>query len=328
MLFLGIDVGTTKTHALLCDEAGNVRAFGVGSSGNPEVVGYDGLIQAMRDALNPALKEAGVDVRLVRAAGFGIAGYDWPADLPATMEAVRALGLDCPLVVENDAVPGLWAGSSQGWGIVASAGTGNNVRGLTMDGRTGRITGNSIEFGEFGGAGEIVFKAIQQVTYMWTKRGPDTDLADVFMRHCGAKDLFDLMEGLVRGRYKLHAAQAPLVFRAADNGDAVALEVVEWSAAEMGESVLAVARQLELVNVPFEVVMAGSLFPASAIYRRAFEERVGCVASRANFVLLNAPPVTGAVLMGMHAAGMDTAKIRADLLRHFEAFKAGHAGFS
>jgi N-acetylglucosamine kinase-like BadF-type ATPase len=47
MVFLGIDVGGSKTHAMLSDESGQVLGFGVGPGGNPEMVGYDGLTLAM-----------------------------------------------------------------------------------------------------------------------------------------------------------------------------------------------------------------------------------------------------------------------------------------
>ncbi len=37
--FLGVDVGATKTHALIADEAGAGVGFGAGGPGNHEVVG-------------------------------------------------------------------------------------------------------------------------------------------------------------------------------------------------------------------------------------------------------------------------------------------------
>lgn len=42
-----MDVGATKTHALVCDEHGQVLSFGVGTGGTPETVGYAGLTLAM-----------------------------------------------------------------------------------------------------------------------------------------------------------------------------------------------------------------------------------------------------------------------------------------
>ena len=43
--FLGVDIGGTKSHALIADESGQVVGFGRAGAGNWEGVGYDGLQQ-------------------------------------------------------------------------------------------------------------------------------------------------------------------------------------------------------------------------------------------------------------------------------------------
>ncbi|MBW6474919.1 MAG: hypothetical protein K0B14_17465, partial [Anaerolineaceae bacterium] len=131
MVFLGMDVGGSKTHALLSDENGQVLGFGEGPGGNPEMVGYDGLTLAMQAAIQKALRKSGIKRPQIAAAGFGIAGYDWPFQYTDILQAVQALGLRTEiLAIENDAVPPIYGGSTQGWGIAACVGTGNNVRGL------------------------------------------------------------------------------------------------------------------------------------------------------------------------------------------------------
>jgi N-acetylglucosamine kinase-like BadF-type ATPase len=304
MVFLGIDVGGSKTHALLSDENGQVLGFGVGPGGNPEMVGYDGLTLAMQAALHKALKKSGMKHSQITAAGFGIAGYDWPFQYAATLQAVQALRLRTEiLAIENDAVPPIYGGSTHGWGIAACVGTGNNVRGVDAQGRTGRITGNSSTFGEYGGAGEIMQSVLQRLGWMWTGRGKATTLAELLIRDCGASSLGDLIEGLVAERYQLKADQVPLVVRAAESGDAVAGEVLTWHARELAASVLAVAGQLDLIEQPFEVVMSGRLFQASELYHQAFIGQVVDSAPLADCKKWTAPPVVGAALMAMHRLG-------------------------
>jgi N-acetylglucosamine kinase-like BadF-type ATPase len=313
MIYLGVDVGGSKTHALLSDENGQVLGFGVGPGGNPEMVGYDGLALAMGTAIKLARKGTGIRLKQITAAGFGIAGYDWPSQYADTLQAVHSLGLSGELVIENDAVPPLWAGTTQGWGVAACVGTGNNVRGVDANGRIGRITGNSAAFGEYGGAGEIMGVVLQRLSWMWSGRGKKTELARILVDDCGAKDLEDLIEGIVAGRYALDASQAPLVVAAARNGDEVAGEVLRWNAEELAESVLAVAGQVELTDQSFEVVMCGHLFEGSEIYRQAFIRRVVEGASHADCKLITAPPVVGAALMAMKIAGVGTERAREKL---------------
>jgi N-acetylglucosamine kinase-like BadF-type ATPase len=318
MVFLGIDVGGSKTHALLSDESGQVLGFGVGPGGNPEMVGYDGLTLAMLAALHKACKRSGMKRTQIAAAGFGIAGYDWPFQYAATLQAVQALRLRTEiLAIENDAVLPIYGGSMHGWGIAACVGTGNNVRGVDAQGKTGRITGNSSTYGEFGGAVEIMQTVLQRLGCMWTGRGKATALAELLIRDCDATDLGDLIEGLVAERYHLKADQAPLVVQAAESGDAVAGEVLTWHAHELANSVLAVAGQLDLIEQPFEVVMSGRLFQASELYHQAFIGQVVDSAPLADCKKWTAPPVVGAVIMAMQAAragGAGIAKARAALL--------------
>jgi N-acetylglucosamine kinase-like BadF-type ATPase len=140
---------------------------------------------------------------------------------------------------------------------------------------------------------------------MWSGRGKKTELARILVDDCGAKDLEDLIEGIVAGRYALDASQAPLVVAAARNGDEVAGEVLRWNAEELAESVLAVAGQLELTDQSFEVVMCGHLFEGSELYQQAFIRRVVSGSPLADCKLITAPPVVGAVLMAMHSAHAD-----------------------
>ena len=318
MVFLGIDVGGSKTHALLSDENGQVLGFGVGPGGNPEMVGYDGLTLAMQAVLQKALKKSGMKHSQITAAGFGIAGYDWPFQYAATLQAVQALRLRTDiLAIENDAVPPIYGGSTHGWGIAACVGTGNNVRGVDAQGRIGRITGNSSTFGEYGGAGEIMQSVLQRLAWMWTGRGKPTALAELLIRDCDATDLGDLIAGLVAERYQLKADQAPLVVQAAESGDAVAGELLTWHAHELANSVLAVAGQLDLTEQPFEVVMSGKLFQVCDLYCQTFKESVQVRAKLAEWKLFTSPPVVGAVIMAMQAAragGAGIAKARAALL--------------
>ena len=314
MKFLGVDVGASKTHALLCDAEGKVLGFSSAQGGNPETVGYAGLTLAMQAAIQQALFTSGIAVDEITVAGFGIAGYDWPHQYPEVLAAVQSLGLiNAQLIIENDAIPPIMAGTNAGWGISACVGTGNNVRGVDQQGRTARITGNSAAFGEYGGASEIMQSVLPRLAWMWTGRGKHTTLAEILVADCEASDLADLLEGLVQGKYQLSANQAPLVVQAAMQGDLVAIEVVTWNAEELAQSVLAVARQLDLLDIPFDVVMSGHLFEA-AVYQQAFRSKVFQSAQKAQFQLLSLPPVVGAVLLAIRANGLDIQKPRAGFL--------------
>ncbi|NLG96997.1 MAG: ATPase [Chloroflexi bacterium] len=317
--FLGVDVGGTKTYAMIADERGQVVGLGKAGTGNHEAVGYDGLRKVLLDSTAQALDAARITIDQIAGAGFGIAGYDWPSERQLTLDAIGVLGLQCPLEAVNDMVVGLIAGAHKGWGIVIDAGTGTNCRGRTPDGREGMVTGMGSIFGEYGGAYDLVHRALCAVAYEWSKRGPATRLSQEFLRLTGAADLTDLLEGLTMGTYELSGTAAPLVFKVAAEGDPVALEVITWLGNELGESINAVVRQLEIEDQEFDVVMIGSLFKGGPLLVDPMIRKVHSIAPGAQFYPLEAPPVAGGIMLGMEMAGVDYQPIRQRLLESAQA---------
>jgi len=302
--YLGIDVGSTKTHALIGDSTGRALGFGLSGPGNHETVGYDGLVQAMDQALESALQAAGLQRSQIGAAGFGLAGYDWPSEREDTLKAIGALGLQGPVEAVNDASLGLLAGSPQGWGVALVSGTGCNCRGWDQNRqRQGMVTGASLPMGEAAGASELIIRTVWALSYQWSQRGPATELAPLMVAHFGAKDLADLVEGFSQYRYHPDPAAAPLVFQAAEAGDRVANEIIEWAGSELGELACAVIRQLNFEELTFDIVMIGSMFGGGPALIEPLKRKALALAPGARFNRLAAPPVIGGVLLGMDLLG-------------------------
>jgi N-acetylglucosamine kinase-like BadF-type ATPase len=322
--YLGVDIGATKSHALIADETGRAVGFGAAGPGNHEVVGYDGLIAALGECMGQALAMAGIDRREIAGAGFGVGGYDWPGERGPTLDAIGTLGLTCPIEAVNDALIGLLAGAEAGWGVALISGTGNNCWGWDRARtRTGHATGNGMMFGEYGGASDLVWKALCAVAAAWGRRGPATLLTELFMTQTGAHSPERLLEGLSQHELRLGAEAAPLVFQAADAGDAVAAECIAWSGRELGSLAVGVIRQLGFEHLEFEVVQVGSMHNGGPRIFEPMAETIHAVAPGARFVRLTAPPVVGAVLLGMEAAGLDARALRPALTASTGAFLAG-----
>jgi len=328
--FLGGDIGSTKTHVLIAGQDGQVAGFGESGPGNHETVGYDGLTRALAEACRQAFEFAHGQIApgQIEAAGFGVSGYDWPSERTSTLEAIARTGffgpgisgLDAtrpgtsdaaavPFTAVNDAILGLLAGSSEGWGLAVVAGTGCNCRGWDPQRRReGRVTGAGIFMGEGAGGSDLVLKAMQAVAHAWTRRGPQTRLSQAFVQTFDARDVDDLLEGVTSGRIHPAASAAPRIFELAGQGDVAAVEVVRWAGQELGELANAVIRQLEFEQLAFDVVMVGGLFingprGAGPILIEAMRQTIHSLAPGARLVPLTAPPVVGAVLLAMEHAG-------------------------
>jgi N-acetylglucosamine kinase-like BadF-type ATPase len=310
--FLGVDIGGTKSHALIADEEGNALGFGETGPGNHEVVGYRGLKKALNIITSQALEMASVRRNHIAGAGFGVAGYDWPSELAPTLEAIQTLKLKAPLAAVNDAIVGLLAGASQGWGVAVVAGTGENCWGWDVNRRVGRVTGNG--YGEHGGAWTLVYKSIEAIAHQWTLRGPATALTPAFIELTGAKDIFDFLEGLALERYHLDSRTAPLVFQVASQGDEIAQDIIHWTGQELGQLALCVIRQLEFQKLDVEVVLVGSLYEIGEMLINPMKDMIHTEAPGAHLARLAAPPVVGGVLLGMEQLGLEAWKVREKLI--------------
>ena len=306
--YLGVDIGGTKSHALIADSNGNAVGFGSHGAGNHEEVGYEGLRNTLQTITEKALAMAGLTKTQISAAGFGVAGYDWPSERQPTLDAIQSIGLSCPVDAVNDTIVGLLAGTSRGWGVAVVAGTGTNCWGWDEHHNVGRVTG--VGFGEHGGAGNLVERAIVAIAYEWTMRGPKTKLTDEFLRLTGAEDIPSLLEGLEMGVYHLHSDNAPLVYQVACQGDPVALSIIHWAGGELGQTALAVIRQLGIQQKEFDVVLVGSLYDIGEMLIAPMRDAIIQEAPGARLVRLSAPPVVGGVLLAMEQNGRDPAPIR------------------
>lgn len=305
-LYLGLDTGATKTHAIIADEHGHVLGAGQSGPGNWEGVGLEGAYRVYLQAVEQASRSAGVRIGQLGAAGYGLAGLDFPSDEARLGQVVQRLGVPGPQVLVNDTFVALRAGSRRGWGIVIISGTGANVAGCNRDGQRFRTFGEGQALGDLGGASDIVWLAIRAVAQAYTGRGRPTQLTERFLAWSGASDALAFLEGICRGTVAPpSAAQAPMVVEAARAGDSVAQEILRDVGRDQGANAAAVARRLGMLEEPFDLVLAGGVFRSGyAPLVDAIVEVMHEQGAKPIPLVLDTAPVVGGVLLAMEADGV------------------------
>ena len=318
-LFLGVDVGGSRTRALIADGEGRALGYGETGAGSHEMVGYKGLREAAERSSLQAIRRAGAAPKDIVCMGAGVAGYDWPSERETTLEALSFLGTSCPIMAVNDSALGLAAVADEG--INLTAGTSNNCYGR-WKGRTGSLAGAGFPAGEEGGAMEIALLAYRAINHERIRRGPATAVTRAVLDTVGLRDSGALVEAITQGRLSIDPGWATLVFRAFREGDSVAESIVRREGRELGESALAVMRQIGLDLEPsgtaFDLVLSGSLFKLEPALSEEVEAVVRPSAPGGRLVPLECPPVVGAVALAMIAMGDDAGPARtrlADSLR-------------
>jgi len=306
---LGVDGGNSKTAALLSDLSGNLLGYGLAGPGNYEAVGLEAAKENIRAAAERAMAQRKISGESVSLACFGLAGADFPEDFEMLRAAMEQLGLARSVIIENDAIIGMRAGSRRGYGAAVVMGAGAKAVGRAPDGTEVRLPGEGYEFGDWGGGGAVASEILHRVFRAYDGRGAPTMLLEMVLKQLGVADMEELTRKLYRGEF--HSAQrlslAPLAFQAAARGDRVAAEIVQRIGEEAAISAAAVLRRLNLLDRPAEVVLIGGLFKGEGpLLMQALRSRLAEEAPLAVPVLLQHEPVVGAVLLAMDQLGLDT----------------------
>lgn len=326
-LFLGVDGGGSKTHALVADERGEALGFASSGRSNWEDTGLDGARVALEVAITGALADSGTRPGDLAASAFGLAGLDWDDDRPMLATLVDPLGLGGVRKLDNDSFIALRAGASQPYGVVVIAGTGTVAAGRDPAGRSFRTLGLDPMYGDFGSATDVAEEAVHAVADVYTGRGPATTLSELLPALAGCASPVELLRRLSRGAIPLPPA-APLVLREAAAGDPACRAIVVRVGAALGESAAVVARRLGLHHEAFETVMAGGLFRGrSRLLETTLADALHRVAPRAALVRLACKPVVGAVIEALELVGAETGPdVRERLVASSQGVAVGPSG--
>lgn len=298
---LGVDGGGSKTLAVVADESGEVLGIGRSGSANHQVLGLDHAMEQVRLAVLQAYAGAGVQPEEVEAAAYCIAGADLPEDFELLRPALAELHLAHRMHLENDIVASLRSGSDRHDVVVVGWGSGVNALGRNAAGKEIRLPALGWISGDWGGGGDLGREAIFLVVRGDDGRGRPTLLREPVLEAFGVTDVDGLVRNLYfeEGRRPPVHSLAPLVFAAAKAGDGVARDLVERAGIEVADTALALLRRLEILDVPADVVLAGSIFKAeSPLLLDTVRCRLNEAAPLAQMVQPEVEPVLGALFCG------------------------------
>jgi len=303
-VFLGVDGGTSKTDALVATEDGTVLGFARGAGSNIYAIDPGLAISHAVAAVADALRQAGLHGPDISVAAFSMCGADWPEDFDLFRAAMRGAGFGQQVVVTNDAVGGLRAGSPDGTGVAVVCGTGVATAGRNQRGETW----HSGFWGESGGALDLAHRALRAVYRADLGIDPPTRLTDAIRHHTGMHDVEQILHTATSrstvGEIDV-ATIAPVLLTVAHNGDAAARRIVEANGAELGDYALAAARKVGIEHTPFHLVLAGSIFlHPSTMLADSIAARVQSVAPQATVRHSEFPPVVGALFLAHDEAGI------------------------
>jgi glucosamine kinase len=302
---LGIDAGGTKTHCLLVGDDGEVLAESRGPRANLSTAGELAVEKTLYEVIDTAVGDRRASVVAI---GLGMAGVDRPTDARIVREILDRLGFKrVPTVVANDALVALMAGSATGPALMVLSGTGAIALGRNADNEAARSAGWGYILADEGSGFWIGRRALTAVMREYDGRGPATSLTPAVLTALDAQHPTDVIRFVYGNHVPLAkiADIARLVGMACEEGDGVAMRIIDEAAEELVLAGSAVVRRLRLADETFPLFLAGGVFGGLPSLRAAFAERVRVCAPGAELAVLDAPPALGAARMALaeHAGG-------------------------
>jgi N-acetylglucosamine kinase-like BadF-type ATPase len=322
---LGVDGGNTKTLALVAGDNGVI--LGTGRAGCGDIYGatsQEAAIAEIEHAVVAAITEAGIQPAEISAGAFSLAGADWPEDFKLLEDEMRERGYGQTIVVVNDAIGALRAGTPDGTGVAVACGTGAAIGARGTD---GRVWHSSFWQGPQG-AGQLSSQTLRAVYRAELGIDPPTTLTKRILTALGARSVEEILHSLTareasRPENRHHLVR-PL-FDAADEGDATARCIVTSHGKALGDYAIVAGRKVGLLETPFTLALTGGVLRhPSPLLREALIGRVREAAPDVRPTQSRFEPAAGAVLLALDLACIET---DAALLERLETSLPGAAFF-
>src|SRR5947207_1553642 len=284
---LGIEGGGTKTAwALVVD--GAIVESGKLPPSNLRLTPLDQMTKIFR-----------VLPREVDRIGVFLAGCATEEDRAALLKLARAVWPKANIVAGSDRDSGMAACLRDRDGIAVNAGTGSSVTGrsgcrIENAGGWGHILGDA------GGAYFVSIRALRSILREYDLRRGEREFAANILRALGLNNFDELVRWAQTADKTEIAALAPVVFRAADDGDNAAQEIISAGATVLAHFAAAVATRLEL-KAP-EVRLMGGLYEHRKSYVEAFRGVLEPKVPKAHIVLIDSAPEIGAAWLAANGS--------------------------
>jgi N-acetylglucosamine kinase-like BadF-type ATPase len=301
---IGIDAGGTKTVCLLADAGGAVISEARGPGANLQAVGELEVEKVLHDVMERAIGDRPV---LPAAIGLGIAGVDREGDGAVIDAVMRRIGYKARVLIANDALIALVAGVGDAPGVVLIAGTGSIAYGRNAANEAARAGGWGYVLGDEGSGYWIGRQALRAVVREADGRGRPTALTPLVLAHFGAARPQELVHAIYSQVLKPSAiaAVARAVERAAEAGDAVALEILAVGARELAACAQSVVTRLGMRDEAFTFVLSGGVLEAAPHLATGVGEHLRRLAPHSRVARLDREPALGAVALASAAVRGD-----------------------
>lgn len=196
MYVLAIDGGGTKTCAVICDEFGTIYSKVITSRSNPTAMDVQDFEATLHSLLQKLRQQTPQLFTAIHSCFAGMAGVIESRAEGIVEKIIRQyVDTTTPIVIENDALIALYAGTLGQAGIVQIAGTGAITMGFNHQGKCNRVGGWGYLFDDEGSGYDLGIQALKAIFQGDDQRAQPTALTDVVLQHFAVERVAQLITG-------------------------------------------------------------------------------------------------------------------------------------
>jgi N-acetylglucosamine kinase-like BadF-type ATPase len=280
--YLAIDGGGTKTRCLLAGE-NTILAKAMSGGCNLVRLGERQARESLHNAIRKACTTANVSPDRIGAVCVGAAGAGRPEIAARIRSILQELTPELPshkIEVVGDSTIALEAAFESEPGVIAIAGTGSIVFGRAADGRTARAGGWGFAVSDEGSGHWIGRLAVSSVLSAGDQ-GLSTALHGMILQAWKLASIDELVQQANTTPPPDFPKLFPVVLHAADQGDAIASDLLSQAGTRLAALAAIVVRRLAAdangdvsPSAVLPIAMTGSVFRQSAVVRQVFRDRL------------------------------------------------------
>jgi glucosamine kinase len=274
-IVIGVDGGGTKTRLVVADAAGGVLTSVSGGASSITRDDVESSADTIAALAAEGMTAAGLADETASVLCAGVAGAGRETGRKALLRALRSREVADEVIVTTDAEVALADAFGDGPGVLLVAGTGSIAYGRGPTGAEERCGGWGERLGDEGGAVWLARRALSAATASADGREPPTELLGAIMTAAQCDEPSDLIDWAAGASPSDMGALAPVVIRAAENGDQRANTLVAIAAEELVLHIRTLARGLfgdERAAVP--TAFTGGLLVRGSLMRKLVEHRL------------------------------------------------------
>lgn len=303
-MILAVDGGGTKTQILFADDGGSVLAEGFGGPMLWNEANFDQSLSNLTEAIKDASTKINQQMPVFSKAVLGIAGLDSISEINNAKnkysEALRAK-IDGEIILVNDMLIALLAGTDKDNAVVLNAGTGSSCFGFNQNKQNAKAGGLDFILSDEGSAFFIGQEILKAAVRSADGRSKKTILEDLVKQHFSVSDMSEIKTKIYGNNFhKAHIAKLSfLIIQAANSGDEVAQNILQTAIKELALAVKAVVVKLGLGREEFDLVLTGGLFTNATIHPQTFGAIIKTMFPMVKIIIPTNPPVFGALKLAL-----------------------------